>query len=94
MSQKITPGSLNLKSNIETPKGRHILQKAEKQLADECIIAINNIIDTCTWVRDTYMSELKGQINDFYFKEYCNFISRGKECRHQTTLERHLRKSE
>ena len=48
MSQKITPNSLKLKSSIKTPGGRQVLQRAEKQLADECIRAINNTIDTCT----------------------------------------------
>ena len=76
MSQKITPSSLKLKTNIKTHRGRQFLQGAEKQLADECIRAINNTIDTCTWLRDTCMNELKGQINDFYFKECCDFISR------------------
>ena len=89
MSQKITPNSLKLKSSIKTPRGRQILQRA-----DEHIRAINNTIDTCTCIGDTGMNQLKGQINDFYFKECTEFISRVRECRHQTILGRHLRKFE
>ena len=72
MSQKITPNSLKLKSSIKTLRGRQILQRAEKQLADECTRAINNTIDTCICIRDTCMNELKGQINDFYLKNAVN----------------------
>ena len=92
MSQKITPNSLKLKSNIKTPRGRQILQRAEKQLAHECTTSINNTIDTCTCIRYTCMNGLKGQINDYYFKECSEFIRKVRECRHQTILERHLRK--
>ena len=41
LSQKINPNSLKLKSNIKTPRGKRILYRAEKQLADECIRSIN-----------------------------------------------------
>ena len=92
MSQKINSNRLELKSSIKTPRGRQILQRAEKQLADECIRAINSTIDTCTWIRVTCMNDLKCQINNYYFKECSKFISRVRERRHQTTLERHLRK--
>ena len=67
MGQKITPNSLKLKSSITTPRGRQILLRTEKQLADECIRAITNTIDTCICIRDTCMNELKGQIKIFLF---------------------------
>ena len=37
MRQNITPNNLKLKSSIKIPRGRQILQSAEKQLADKCI---------------------------------------------------------
>ena len=83
-SQKITPTSLKLKSNIKTPRGKRILGRAEKQLIEERIRAINNTIEVCTCRRDTCMGELKGQISAYYFKECCEFIERVRECRHQT----------
>ena len=94
MSQKITPISLKSKSNIKTSRGRHILQRAERQLANERVRTINNTIDTCTWLRDTCMEDLKSQISDFYFQECYHFISRVKELRHQTILKKHLAKFE
>ena len=67
MGQKITPISLKLKSNIKTTRGRQILQRAERQLANECVRAINNTIDTCTWLRDTCMKDLKKSDKSFLF---------------------------
>ena len=60
MSQKITPTSLKLKSNIRTPRGKRILHGAEKQLVDECIRSINNTIEEFTCRRDKCMEELEG----------------------------------
>ena len=42
LSQKITPTSLKLESDIKTHQGVKILQRAEKQLAHECVRSINN----------------------------------------------------
>ena len=64
MSQKITPNKLKLKGSIKSPRGRQMLQRAEKQLADKCIRVMENTIDTCTCIRDTCMNEHKGQINE------------------------------
>ena len=94
MIQKITPNSLKLKSNIKTPRGRQLLQRAEKKLGNECVRAISNTIDTYTWLRDTCMEELKSQISDFYFQECYQFIGRVKEHRYQTILRKHLAKFE
>ena len=92
LSQKITPNSLKLKSNIKTSKGKRILERAERQLANECIRSINNTIATCTWLRDTCMKNLQDQISSFYFQECSKFIERVKETRHQIVLKRHLSK--
>ena len=92
LSQKITPNSLKLKSNIKTSRGKRILEKAERQLVDERVRNINNTIATCTCLRDTCMDELKDQISNFYYQECIKFIDRVKETRHQTVLKRHLAK--
>ena len=92
LSQKITPNSLKLKSNIKTSKGKRILERAERQLANEHVRSINNTIATCTCQRDTCMEELKDQISNFYFQESVKFIERVRETRHQTVLKRHLSK--
>ena len=92
LSQKITPNSLKLKSNIKTSKGKRILERTERQLTNERVRNINNTIATCTCLRDTCMEELKDQISNFYFQESVKFIERVRETRHQTVLKRHLSK--
>ena len=37
-----------IENNMQTPRGKQILQRAEKQLADACIRSINNTIEVCT----------------------------------------------
>ena len=66
ISQKITP-KLKLKSNIKTPRGKRILYRAEKQLADEHIRSINNRIEICTCKREACMEQIKGQISVTYY---------------------------
>ena len=90
LSQRITPNSLKLKSNIKSTKGKRILEMAERQLANECVRSINNTIATCTCLRDTCMKDLQDQISSFYFQECIRFIERVKETRHQTVLKRQL----
>ena len=87
--QKITSNSLKLKSNIKTTRGKLIIYRAEKQLANECVRVINNTIDTCTWLKETCMEDLKSQISDFYFQECKQFIERVREQRHHIVLKRY-----
>ena len=56
----------------------------------DCLGSVFEGVDNAELCRQVMVNELKGQINDFYFKECFDFISRVKECRHQTILERHL----
>ena len=94
LSQKITQNSLKLKSNIKTTRGKWIVEKAERQLANERVRNINNMIETCSWQRDTCIDELKDQISPFYFQESVKFIETVKELRHQSVLKRQLSKFE
>ena len=48
LSQKITPNSLKLKSNIKTSRGKSILERAERQVMNEHVRNINNTIATRT----------------------------------------------
>ena len=92
LSQNVTPTSLKLKSNIKTYRGKSILERAERQLMNECVRSINNSIATWTCLRDTCMKTLQDQISDFQFQECSNFIERIKESRHQVVLKRQLSK--
>ena len=69
LSQKITPNSLKSKSNIKTTRGRRILERAERQLANERARNINNTIETCSWQKDTCIEDLKCQISTFYYQK-------------------------
>ena len=44
LSKDIIPVSVRLKSNIKTPKGKHIIRKAERALLNERVRSINNSI--------------------------------------------------
>ena len=92
LSQKITPNSLKLKSNIKTSRGKSILERAERQLMNEHVRSINDSIATWTCLRDTCMKTLQDQISGFQFQECSNFIDRVKESRHQVVLKRQLSK--
>ena len=92
LSQKITPNSLRLKSNIKTSRGKRIIENAERHLAKERIRNINNTIETCSCLTDTCIDELKDQISPFYFQESVKFIERVKETRHQLVFKRQLSK--
>ena len=71
-----------------------MIDRAEKQLANEWVRSINNTIETFTWQKDTCIEDLKCQISNFYFQECEKFIDRVKEQRHQSVLERQLSKFE
>ena len=92
LSQRITPNSLRLKSNIKSTKGKRILERAERQLANERVRGINNTIATCTCLRDTCMQDLQDQISCFYFQECTKFIERVKELRHHIVMKRQMSK--
>ena len=95
ISQKITPTSLKLKSNIKTSRGKSIIQKAEKQLAEEHVRSINNTLDVCTCRRDTHAwRNLKVRSVIFSSKECCEFIKMVREYRHKTILEKQVKKFE
>ena len=53
LSKDVIPVSIRLKSNIKTPKGCHIIKKAEKALLNERIRLINNAINMLSHQRDT-----------------------------------------
>ena len=94
ISQKITPVSLRLKRNIQTDRGRKIIEKTEKQLLEERVRQINNTIDVCSQLTHTCIEELKGKIQPDLFEECQVFIDKIREWRHKTVLDRHLIKFE
>ena len=45
LKQEVIPVSIKLKTTIHTTKASEIIRRAEKQLLNECIRAINNMIE-------------------------------------------------
>ena len=91
LGQKVTPVSLRLsknKSNIKTPRGIKIIQRAEKQLMDERVRSIKNTTNVCMKLKYTCMNDLKDLINDDLCEKCHAFIRKIREHRHKTIQER------
>ena len=54
LKKEITSVSIKLKTNIHTRKALDIIRRSEKQLLNECIRKINNMIEMNMYRRDTY----------------------------------------
>ena len=76
LSQRITPASLRLRSNIRTERGIKIIQRAEKQLMDERVRSINTAIDVCRNLIDTCKMNLKELLTKNYLKNAMNLSRR------------------
>ena len=86
LSNSIIPVSVQLKSNIKTPKGYYIIKKAEKALLNERVRSINNTISMFMWQRNTCIEELEKLIKEEDMAECYRFIEGRREARHQKTL--------
>ena len=92
LSNNIIPVSVQLKSNIKTPKGKYIIRKAEKALLNERVRSINNMINMFNWQINTCIEELENQTRKEDMEECYRFIEGRRETRHQKTQKRHLEK--
>ena len=92
ISSNIIPVSVQLKSNIKTPKGKYIIRKAEKALLNERVRSINNTINMFKWQIDTCIEELVKLIRKEDMEECYSFIEGRRETRHWKTQKRHLEK--
>ena len=54
LKQEVIPVSIKLKTTIYTTKASEIIRRAEKQLLNECIRSINNIIELDMYKRYAY----------------------------------------
>ena len=92
LSNNIIPVSVQLKSNIKTPKGKYIIRKAEKALLNEKVRSINNMINMFNWQINTCIEDLGNQIRKEDMEECYRFIEGRRETRHWKTQKRHLEK--
>ena len=87
LSETIIPVSIRLRSNIKTPKGYHIIRKAEKAFLNERIRSINNIINMLKIQVDTCKNHLENILDKESMEECTGFIKEKRESTHFKTLE-------
>ena len=66
--------SIRLKSSIKTPKGHHIIRKAERALLNERVKLENNTIAMLKIQSDTYMEQLNQVLDKESMEECTQFI--------------------
>ena len=88
LKNDIIPVSVRLKTNIQTSKGLQIIRRAEKQLLNECIKSINNLLEMFMIKRHARFLKLKGLVDQETLKECDNLIKMVVESRHIRVLGR------
>ena len=94
LKQEVIPVNIKLKTNIHTTKASEIIRRAEKQLLNECIRSINNMIEMDMYKGDTYLHKLERVLHQDSIEECKSFIKRVTECRHRRVLDRQRAKFE
>ena len=94
LKQELIPVSIKLKTSIHTTKASQIINRAEKELLNECIRSNNNVIEIYMYKRDTYFHQLEGVLDQNTLEECQNLIKRLIECRHRRVLDRQKAKFE
>ena len=94
LKQEVIPVSIKLKTSICTTKASEIIRRAEKQLLNEHIRSINNMIEMDMYKRDTYLHQLERVLDQDSIEECKSFIKRVIECRHKRVLDRQRAKFE
>ena len=82
LKNEIIPVSVRLKTNINTAKGLQIIRSAEKQLLNEWIRSINNMLEMFMFKRDACLHQLKGILDQETLEECNNLIKKVIESRH------------
>ena len=94
LSEGLIPTSIKLRTNIRTPKGQHIIYKAEKSLLNERIRSINNTIAMLKLQVDTCINYLQMNLDRKSMEECKKFIDSKREKRHYNTMKCQMRKFE
>ena len=94
LSEGLIPTSIKLRTNIRTPKGQHIIYKAEKSLLNERIRSINNTITMLKLQVDTCVNYLEMNLDRKSMEECRKFIDSKREKRHYQTMKHQMRKLE
>ena len=92
LHKDLVPVSIKLKSTLTTSKARQIIRKAEKDLLQARVKAINNILDQVTKQTEEYRAKLASIISAERNRECKDFINKVSEIRFTKVRQRQLNK--
>ena len=90
--KELVPVSIKLKSTLTTPKARQIIRKAEKDLLQARVKAINNILDQVAKQTEECRTQLASIISAERLRECHGFINKVSEIRFSKVRQRQLNK--
>ena len=92
LHQDLVPVRIKLKSTLTIPKARQIIRKAEKDLLQARVKAINNILHQVAQQIEESNTQLASIISAERFKECQDFINKVSEIRFNKVRQRQLNK--
>ena len=90
--KELIPVSIKLKSTLDTPKARQIIRKAEKDLLQANIKAINNILDQVDRETQDCRAKLTSIISQERLEQCQDFINKVSELRFNKVKQRQINK--
>ena len=90
--KELIPDSIKLKSTLDTPKARQIIRKAEKDLLQARVKAINNILDQVDREIQDCRAKLASIISAERLEECQGFINKVSKLRFNTVKQRQINK--
>ena len=92
LHKDLVPVSIKLKSTLNTSKARQIIRKAEKDLLQSRVKAINNILDQVAKQTEDCRTQLASIISADRLRECQGFIDKVSEIRFSKVKQRQLNK--
>ena len=90
--KELIPVSIKLKTTLDTPRARHIIRKAEKDLLQARIKAINNILEQVNRESQDCRDKLASIISQERLEQCQDFINKVSELRFNKVKQRHINK--
>ena len=90
--KELVPVSIKLKSTLTTPKARQIIRKAQKDLPQARVKAINNTLDQVTKQTEECRTQLASIISAERLRECQGFINKVREIKFSKVRQRQLNK--
>ena len=90
--KELIPVSIKLKTTLDTPRARHIIRKAEKDLLQARIKAINNILEQVDRESQDCRDKLASIISQDRLEQCQDFINKVSELRFNEVKQRQINK--